>query len=114
MDKRRSKRVPLDVYLNKFINGIPFMVRAKDVSPEGIFLTQLLEPDVDDQRVGIQFQLPGSNEVIYAEGRVMRNMKCGRTVGHGIRFTLITDYHRALIQRYVRRVAAAPRAGTKS
>ena len=106
-EKRTARRVPMDVYLNKFIKGVPFMARAKDISPEGIYLTQLLEPEAADGRIGVQFQLPGTHEVIYAEGEIVRDGKRNRATGHGIRFTLITDYHRRLVERYIRR---APRA----
>jgi hypothetical protein len=104
-DKRTTRRVPLDVYLNKFIQGVPFMARAKDISPEGIYLTQLIEPDKGEGRIGVQFQLPGTREVIYAEGEVMREGVRNAARGNGIRFTLITDYHRRLIERYVTRHA---------
>ncbi|MGC4113377.1 MAG: PilZ domain-containing protein [Myxococcales bacterium] len=105
-EKRISRRVPLDVYLNKFINGVPFMARAKDISPEGIYLAQLLEPEAGEARVGVQFQLPGSKEVIYAEGEIVRDARRGKVSGNGVRFTLITDYHRRLIERYVARAPA--------
>src|SRR5688572_26247085 len=100
MDYRRSDRVPLDVYLNKFIEGVPFLVRAKDISNEGIYVSQLIEPQYHDSRIGLQFLLPGSSEVIYAEGEVMRNGKRGRAVGDGIRFTLLTERHRKMIHDY--------------
>ncbi|HEY3452837.1 MAG TPA: PilZ domain-containing protein [Myxococcales bacterium] len=102
-EKRINRRVPLNVYLNKFINGVPFMARAKDISPDGIYLAQLLEPSADEARVGVQFQLPGSKEVIYAEGEIVRDARRGKVPGNGVRFTLITDYHRRLIERYVAR-----------
>lgn len=101
-DQRKTQRVPLDIYLNKFIRGVPFMVRARDISPEGIFLTQLIEPDAGEPRVGLQLQLPGTSEVIYAEGEIVRGGDSLRG-GHGIRFTLLTGYHRRLIERYVSR-----------
>ena len=105
-EKRINRRVPLDVYLNKFIKGVPFMARAKDISPTGIYLTQLLEPLADDARVGVQFQLPGTKDVIFAEGEIVREGRRGRQQGNGVRFTLITDFHRRLIERFVdRRVA---------
>jgi hypothetical protein len=100
-DQRKTQRVPLDIYLNKFIRGVPFMVRARDISPEGIFLTQLIEPDAGEPRVGLQLQLPGTSEVIYAEGEIVRDGHSPRGGGHGIRFTLLTGYHRRLIERYV-------------
>ncbi|HCF59318.1 MAG TPA: PilZ domain-containing protein [Myxococcales bacterium] len=101
INQRQSRRAPLDVYLNKFIKGVPFMVRARDISTEGIYLTQLIEPENGDDKVGIQFSLPGTKEVIYAEGRIVRESDNGRGSGHGIRFTLLTDHHRRLIERYV-------------
>ena len=105
-EKRTRRRVPLDVYLNKFIRGIPFMARARNISPEGIYLTQLIEPQAGESRVGMQFQLPGSSELIYAEGEIVRDTGGDeRASGHGIRFTLITDHHRRLIERYVERAA---------
>jgi c-di-GMP-binding flagellar brake protein YcgR len=102
-NKRITHRVPLDVYLNKFIEGVPFMVRSRDISPQGIYLTQLIEPQKGDGRIGVQFQLPGTHELIYAEGEVVRDGEQGRTTGHGIRFTLISQYHRRMIERYVSR-----------
>lgn len=101
IDQRRARRVPLDIYLNKFIKGIPFMARARDISQQGIYLTQLIEPDKKDERIGIQFLLPGTREVIYAEGQIVREEQRGRATGHGIRFTLITEQHRRLIASYV-------------
>jgi hypothetical protein len=106
-DKRRSVRVELDVYLNKYIQGVPYMVRSKDISPEGIYLTQLIEPESDDQRIGVQFQLPGTREVIYAEGEIVREQDGAKGRGNGIRFTLITDHHRELVERFVRERLAA-------
>jgi hypothetical protein len=105
-DLRTSRRVPLDVYLNKFIDGIPFMARAKDISAEGIFLTQLIEPTAAEERIGVQFQLPGTRELIYAEGEIVRDASDGRASGHGVRFTLITDHHRRLIRRFISRQTA--------
>jgi hypothetical protein len=106
-EHRRNRRVPLDVYLNKFIKGVPFMARARDISTEGIYLTQLIEPSLGLQRVGLQFQLPGCSEVIYAEGEVVRDVEKGKARGHGVRFTLLTEYHRRLIERFIRRAAPA-------
>jgi len=105
-EHRKGKRVPLDVYLNKFVRGVPFMVRARDISPEGIYLTQLLEPQTEEERVGVQFQLPGSREIIYAEGKVVRDEEAGGAAGNGVHFTLITDHHRKLIRKYIARRAA--------
>lgn len=103
-DKRRRNRAPLDIYLNKFVSGVPYMARASDISPEGLGLSRLIEPESPAKRVGLQFQLPGSDEVIYAEGELVREwLEAGRKDGAGVRFTLLTDRHRRMIDDYVTR-----------
>ena len=106
-DKRKNTRVPLDIYLNKYMAGVPYMVHAADISQEGVSLGRLIEPEHNAQRVGLQFQLPGSEEVIYAEGEVVREWVEASPRRHersGVRFTLLTSRHRQMIDEYVARV----------
>ncbi len=111
MDKRGVRRVPLDIYLNKFLDGVPYLARSRDISMEGIYLTRLIEPRFRGRRVGLQFQLPGSEEVVYAEGEIARDVERASTEGIGVRFTLLTERHRKLIERYVsRHQDTAPKA----
>ena len=109
-DKRKNARVPLDIYLNKYMGGVPYMARAADISQEGVSLARLLEPEQDTRRVGLQFQLPGSTEVIYAEGEVVREWVAAgahQDERSGVRFTLLTQRHRQLIDDYVTRSTQA-------
>ena len=101
-NKRKTSRVPVDIYLNKFVGGVPYMARAADISTEGVSLAHLIEPQHHKKRVGLQFQLPGSEEVIYAEGEVVREwLSSDATDGSGIRFTLLTERHRRLINQFI-------------
>ena len=102
-NKRRTGRVPLDIYVNKYISGVPYMARTSDISREGLSLAHLIEPQLAGKRVGLQFQLPGSEEVIYAEGEVVREWIDRAAEGSGIRFTLITERHKRMIEKYVDR-----------
>ena len=105
-EKRKNTRVPLDIYLNKYMGGVPYMARAADISQEGVSLARLIEPEHDARRVGLQFQLPGSEEVIYAEGEVVREWVESHPRRHersGVRFTLLTERHRRMIDDYVTR-----------
>lgn len=103
-EKRRKTRAPLNIYLNKYIAGVPYMAKASDISPEGVHLSHLIEPHSLSKRVGLQFQLPGSEEVIYAEGEVVREWAgSNRDEGSGVRFTLLAERHRRLIDAYVAR-----------
>ncbi|MGQ0508391.1 MAG: PilZ domain-containing protein [Myxococcaceae bacterium] len=102
-NKRTKRRAPLDIYLNKYISGVPYMTRSSDISAEGLNLAHLIEPHHAGKRVGLQFQLPGTDEVIYAEGEVVREWVDSRANGSGVRFTLLTERHRKLIHSYIAR-----------
>lgn len=104
-NKRKNDRVSLDIYLNKYVAGVPYMTRASDISREGVGLAHLIEPQMAGKRVGLQFQLPGSEEVIYAEGEVVREwLDMDRSEeGSGVKFTLLTERHRRLIDQFVAR-----------
>ncbi|MDX2014972.1 MAG: PilZ domain-containing protein [Myxococcaceae bacterium] len=104
-NKRKNDRVNLDIYLNKYVAGVPYMARASDISREGVGLAHLIEPQMAGKRVGLQFQLPGSEEVIYAEGEVVREWADldHNEEGSGVKFTLLTERHRRLIDQYVAR-----------
>lgn len=103
-EHRKSPRAPLDVYLNKVVGEDLFMCRATDISAEGIYLSSLIEPDWDGSRVALEFALPGSQEVIWAGGEVVRDGLRGQAEGAGIRFTALPDRYRRLIEDYVHTV----------
>jgi hypothetical protein len=102
-EQRKNPRAPLDIYLNKYVSGVPYLARTSDISSEGIRLSRLLEPAHSHRRVGLQFQLPGSEEVIYAEGELVQGFEKlrGSKRAEGVRFTLLTERHRRLIRAYV-------------
>jgi hypothetical protein len=104
-NKRKNTRVPLDIYVNKYMGGVPYMARVADIGSEGVSLARLIEPEQRARRVGLQFQLPGSEEVIYAEGEVVREWveAAPRHERSGVRFTLLTERHRRMIDDYVTR-----------
>jgi c-di-GMP-binding flagellar brake protein YcgR len=108
-DQRKQQRVPLDIYLNKYVAGVPYMARSADISQDGVRLAHLIEPQAQGHRIGLQFQLPGSDEVIYAEGEVVREWADRRhsEEGSGVKFTLVTERHRRLIEQYITRHATA-------
>ena len=110
---RKSPRVSLDIFLNKFVEGTPYLCRTTDISAEGMYVGALIEPSAEaandnpGKTIGLQFQLPGTEEVIYAEGEIVRNQQRRRTGGVGIRFTHLARHHQQIIEQYVRRRIAA-------
>ncbi len=102
LDRRVENRRALDIYMNKLIGDEPYMVRAADISTTGIYLHKLIEPDLPEgTSVSLEFQLPNSNEVIWARGAVMRDGQRWGAEGAGIWFTILPQAYRRLIEDYV-------------
>jgi hypothetical protein len=98
-DQRRSRRVPLPVLLNKYIEGEPHTCRAVNISLGGMLLYRLFEPAVPHSEVSVEFQLPGSPRILRADG-VALNDDGGRGA-HAVRFTSIALEDQELIARYL-------------
>lgn len=84
-DRRGFGRVGTDLLVNRFLNGHPYMCRMTDISRTGARLVPLLEPKSKGAPafMGIQFQLPGQEEILTASGETIA--LGDRSVG--VRFT---------------------------
>jgi hypothetical protein len=100
---RQAKRLPVDLFVNKFIGDEPFACRTKDLSVEGIYLHKLIEPEryAEDELVGVEFALPGSDEVIWAAGRVVREQQQKGADGVAIHFVSMADRHKKLLVDFI-------------
>jgi hypothetical protein len=99
-DLRRERRMPLNILLNKYIDGEPHTCRAVNVSRGGMLLYKVFEPDVPHTEVSLEFQLPGSPRILRADGVTLSEHAWARA--HGVRFTRMADEDRELLERYLR------------
>jgi hypothetical protein len=80
--------VKLDQFVNRFVDGQPFLCRMTDISRTGARLTPLIEPQgaraPRPRFMGLQFQLPGRSEILTASGELVTD-EGGRALG--VRFT---------------------------
>ncbi|HEY2728387.1 MAG TPA: PilZ domain-containing protein [Polyangia bacterium] len=85
-DRRTFERVGTDLYVNRFLNGHPYMCRMTDISRTGARLVPLLEPEAKcaPRFMGLQFQLPGQDAILTASGETI-SLEGGKSVG--VRFT---------------------------
>ena len=99
---RESKRVPLNIYANKIVDHEPHLTRVRDISPEGVYLYRLLEPEIPTTKpIGLEIKLPETSNVIWAVGRVVRHDPDEHTNGVAVRFTHIAAADRKLIEDYI-------------
>ncbi len=99
-DIRRERRMPINILVNKYIEGEPHVCRAVNVSRGGMLLYKVFEPEVPHDEVSLEFQLPGSSRVLRADGITLAEHPWARA--HGVRFTRMADEDRDLIERYLR------------
>ena len=84
-NRRAHQRVRVDLLINRFLNGLPYMCRMLDISRTGIRLAPMLEPDGNraPKYMGLQVQRPDRDDVLTASGEAIT--RDGKTVG--VRFT---------------------------
>jgi hypothetical protein len=85
-DRRGQRRAKTDLFVNRFLNGHPYLCRMTNISRSGARLVPIIEPRLTPAPsfMGLQFQLPGCPGVVTASGQAVTTYD-GRAVG--IRFT---------------------------
>lgn len=100
-DQRIDFRVPVDLLLNKYVRGRPYVAKATNISRRGLLVHRLFEPENTERTVGLQFILPGTDRVITCAGRVVYDHEW--LDAHGVHFTHIAPEHQALLDEYLLR-----------
>ncbi|MCC6746551.1 MAG: PilZ domain-containing protein [Deltaproteobacteria bacterium] len=108
LDKRADFRISVDLLLNKYVKGRPYLCRATNLSRSGLLVHRLFEPEHGETRVGLQFQLPGCDRVITCAGRIVFwDEQLG---AHGVEFTSVAPEHQALLDTFLLRSMDWPAA----
>jgi hypothetical protein len=98
-ERRADARREIDLLMNRFLNGYPYLCRASDISRTGIRLHPISGASSATRFVGLQFQLPGCADIITASGEVVSGpTKDGPC---GVRFTRMPAISAARIGRFL-------------
>jgi hypothetical protein len=84
-ERRADARREIDVLMNRFMSGYPYLCRASDISRTGMRIHPISGAGAATRFVGLQFQLPGVGEVITASGEIVSSGTTGGPLG--VRFT---------------------------
>jgi c-di-GMP-binding flagellar brake protein YcgR len=98
-DRRADRRREIDVLMNRFLNGHPFLCRASDISRTGMRIHPISGSSASTRFVGLQFQLPGCSDVITASGEVVTEDH--RESAVGVRFTRLPPASADRIGRFL-------------
>jgi hypothetical protein len=98
-ERRSDPRREIDLLMNRFLNGYPYLCRASDISRTGMRLHPISGAGTATRFVGLQFQLPGCAEVLTASGEVVSADSPGGPVG--VRFTRMPTLSADRIGRFL-------------
>jgi hypothetical protein len=93
----------VDLLVNRFLDGYPYLCRVTDISRSGMRVVPLIEPSATGTRrfMGLQFQLPGTDEVLTGSGEEV--FAEGERGSVGIRFTRLPSTTAAVLDRFMMR-----------
>lgn len=104
-DRRLGFRVDLEIFLNQYIQDRPVRALTTNLSETGIYLNRAqmpvgCRPYSRTRTIGLEFELPGTRELIWARGEICHEVDDKMVTGTGIRFTGIPVRHARLIRDY--------------
>lgn len=104
-DRRFGFRVPLEIFLTQYIDDRPFRALTSNISGTGMRLETLAQAGprlrLADRGIGLEFELPGTGEVIWARGEACHERaSIGPILSLGIRFTGMPRVHQRLVRDF--------------
>lgn len=101
-NRRGDFRVNLQMFLNEHVADKAFRCMSTNISSRGLFINRLLQPQPRERPVvGLEFELPGTGEVIWARGEIRRDRRDRYFHGTGVEFTGMARLHQQMIRDYV-------------
>src|SRR5689334_20673929 len=94
LDRRYGHRVPLEMYLNTYIEDRPQRGFTINLSETGLYLNMLTRaPMPPKTTIGLEFVLPGQRDSIWAAGEMCYDALDDYFYGNGIRFVAMASKH---------------------
>lgn len=102
-DRRSDSRIRTELFLNQYVREQPYRALATNLSSTGLFLQKLALPrSRHNSSVGLEFELPGTGEIIWARAETRFDSIASDFHRTGLRFTAMAQKHERLIRDYVR------------
>lgn len=102
VNRRNDFRIYLQMFMNEHLADRSHRCMSVNLGPNGLLLNRLILPfQRTSPIVGLEFELPGTSEVVWARGEVRYDSFDQYFHGTGIQFTGMAEKHHRLIQDYV-------------
>jgi hypothetical protein len=87
--------------MNEYLNDRPYRALTMNLSETGVYVNKVVTSlDRRSRVVGLEFELPGTGEVIWARGEICYDTIDDHMHGQGIRFTGMARVHHRLVRDY--------------
>lgn len=104
LDRRIDTRVPLEIYLDAYVEDRRQRGFTVNVSESGLYLNTLPAAMLPPRTpVGLEFTLPGVRDTIWAAGEMCHDVLDDYFCGRGIRFVAMARAHERLLHDFLRR-----------
>ncbi len=96
---RQNRRVPMDLYINKVVNGVPHLAVVQNISRDGLYLRRILEPQTPPgAHLAVEFMLPNSEELIWTEAELVHERG---EAGQGLHFIDLAPRFARSIEQFI-------------
>jgi hypothetical protein len=100
-DRRLGNRIPLEIFMNEYMNDRPHRALTVNISASGVYVHKVVTQLSRRSRVvGLEFELPGTGDLIWARGEICYDTLTDSFHGEGIRFTGMARAHARMIREY--------------
>jgi hypothetical protein len=102
LDRRYEPRVPLEMYLNTYVDDRLRRALTVNVSETGLYFNTLLPaPLIRAVPMGLEFTLPGIDDSIWAAGEICHGALDDYVCSTAIRFVRMAERHRSILRAYL-------------
>ena len=102
-DRRRGFRISTNMFFNEYIADRPYRALAGNLSETGVLLNRVKSARAKrpcTSIVGLEFQLPGTNETIWARGEICSSSRDPLFDIDHVRFTDMPKVHARMLRDY--------------
>ncbi|MCS6914013.1 MAG: PilZ domain-containing protein [Myxococcales bacterium] len=111
-DRRHELRLPVEICVRHYLSDEPYLGLTRDLSEGGLHLSRIIRPGRRPatwlgRPLQVEFALPGTGELIWAQGEVCYSDRRGPIHGIGVRLTSMANRHWMALRHYVETVRRA-------
>jgi hypothetical protein len=91
----------MEIFLNEYVQDRPHRALTVNISETGLYANKVISSLSRHSRViGLEFELPGTGEIVWARGEICHDVLDDYFHGQGIRFTGMPRVHMKMLRDY--------------